>query len=51
MACHLQGALEKTSVLPDDIKANIIALKQKYYPIEVDPNLTIEEKCPYMVEW
>jgi len=47
----LTGALEKTSVLPNDLKADVIALKDKYYPIEVDPELTLEEKCPYMVEW
>jgi len=47
----LLGALEKTSVLPNDIKAGIIDLKNKYYPIEIDPKLSIEEKCPYMVEW
>jgi len=47
----LQGALEKTTVLPTDLKNRIIALKNKYYPIEIDPKLSIEEKCPYMVEW
>jgi len=47
----LQGALEKTSLLPNDVKDKILALKHKYYPIEVDPDLTVEEKCPYMVEW
>ena len=47
----MQGALEMASVLPSDLKTNIIALKTKYYPIEVDPKLTIEEKCPHMVEW
>ena len=26
-------------------------LKEKYYAIEVDPVLTIEEKYPYIVEW
>ncbi|KAK2493475.1 hypothetical protein MC885_010771 [Smutsia gigantea] len=26
-------------------------LKEKYYAIEIDPVLTIEEKYPYMVEW
>jgi len=47
----VQGALEKTSVLPSELKAKVIGLKNKYYPIEIDPKLTIEEKCPYMVEW
>jgi len=50
-SCRLQGALEKTSVLPSDFKTRVIDLKKKYYPVEVDPKLTVEEKCPYMVEW
>jgi len=49
--CCLLGALEKTTVLPSDFKTRVIDLKNKYYPVEVDPKLTIEEKCPHMVEW
>ncbi|KAM4026864.1 cytosolic 5'-nucleotidase 3A [Anomaloglossus baeobatrachus] len=26
-------------------------LKEKYYAIEIDPELTIKEKYPYMIEW
>ncbi|CAJ0930030.1 unnamed protein product, partial [Mesorhabditis belari] len=26
-------------------------LKNLYYPIEFDPHMTIEEKCPHMEEW
>lgn len=26
-------------------------LKDTYYPIEIDPHLTTEEKYPFMVEW
>lgn len=29
----------------------LLQLKEIYYAIEIDPNLTIEEKYPYMVEW
>lgn len=29
----------------------LLQLKEKYYAIEVDPVLTIEEKYPYIVEW
>jgi len=47
----LLGALEKTAVLPSDFKTRATGLKNKYYPVEVDPKLTIEEKCPHMVEW
>lgn len=24
---------------------------QKFYPIEIDPHLTVEEKLPHMMEW
>jgi len=47
----VQGGLEKSSILPIDFRTSVIDVKRKYYPIEVDPKLTIEEKCPYMVEW
>jgi hypothetical protein len=26
-------------------------IKDKYLPIEMDPNLSIEEKIPHMIEW
>ncbi|XP_009000261.1 cytosolic 5'-nucleotidase 3A isoform X4 [Callithrix jacchus] len=32
-------------------KLQLLQLKEKYYAIEVDPVLTVEEKYPYMVEW
>ena len=28
-----------------------IDLRDKYYAIEVDPGLSLEEKYPFMVEW
>jgi len=28
-----------------------LAIRDKYYPIETDPSMSIEEKTPYMVEW
>ena len=24
---------------------------EKYYPIEIDPHITVEEKIPLMIEW
>ena len=24
---------------------------EKFYPIEIDPHLTVEEKLPHMLEW
>ncbi|XP_030164065.1 cytosolic 5'-nucleotidase 3A isoform X3 [Lynx canadensis] len=32
-------------------KLQLMQLKEKYYAIEIDPVLTMEEKYPYMVEW
>ncbi|MGH0128452.1 UNVERIFIED_CONTAM: hypothetical protein FKN15_009241 [Acipenser sinensis] len=32
-------------------KLQLLQLKDTYYPIEIDPNLTIEEKFPFIVEW
>lgn len=26
-------------------------LREKYYPIEISPKLTAEEKIPYMIQW
>ncbi|XP_077020521.1 7-methylguanosine phosphate-specific 5'-nucleotidase isoform X4 [Tamandua tetradactyla] len=32
-------------------RLQLTALLHHYYPIEIDPNRTIKEKLPYMVEW
>ncbi|XP_052814773.1 7-methylguanosine phosphate-specific 5'-nucleotidase-like isoform X2 [Mya arenaria] len=37
--------------LPGEYKEQAYKIRDKYFPIETDPNLTIEEKTPYMVEW
>lgn len=37
--------------LPKEYSQQAHAIRDKYFPIEVDPNMTIEEKIPYMVEW
>lgn len=29
----------------------LLQLKEKYYAIEIDPALTVEEKYPHMVDW
>ena len=28
-----------------------VELRKKYYPIEIDPNLTNEQKLPHMIKW
>ncbi|WAR10473.1 5NT3A-like protein [Mya arenaria] len=46
--CH--NVLEEGG-LPGEYKEQAYKIRDKYFPIETDPNLTIEEKTPYMVEW
>ncbi|KAH3747837.1 cytosolic 5'-nucleotidase 3A-like isoform X2 [Dreissena polymorpha] len=46
--CH--NVLEEGG-LPEEYKEEAYKLRDKYFVIEVDPNMTIEEKTPYMVEW
>ncbi|KAH9523261.1 Cytosolic 5'-nucleotidase 3A [Bulinus truncatus] len=45
------SVLEESPVMPDYFKTEATKLKDKYLPIEFDPNLTIEEKIPKMIEW
>ncbi|KJH42950.1 HAD hydrolase, family IE [Dictyocaulus viviparus] len=37
--------------IDEDLAVKFQLLKDKYFPIEFDPNLTIEEKVPFMEEW
>ena len=37
--------------LPPHFISSDKQIKDKYYPIEIDPKLTPEEKTPYMQEW
>ncbi|RIA90943.1 pyrimidine 5'-nucleotidase [Glomus cerebriforme] len=43
--------LSLSSRLTSEFKEKTQALCDKYYPIEVDNSLTLEQKIPYMVEW
>jgi HAD superfamily hydrolase (TIGR01544 family) len=44
-------AIEESRLLPVTYREAARSLKEIYYAIEIDPKLTIEQKCPYMVEW
>jgi len=49
-SCH--GVLETSAeILPPATMEKLKALKDHYYPIETDPNMTIKEKIPLMTEW
>ncbi|XP_006032832.1 7-methylguanosine phosphate-specific 5'-nucleotidase isoform X3 [Alligator sinensis] len=43
--------LDNSQVITEEGKKQLKDLLHYYYPIEIDPNRTLEEKCPLMVEW
>ncbi|KAJ6662067.1 hypothetical protein lerEdw1_012914 [Lerista edwardsae] len=47
--CH--NVIDNCKLITDECRKKLLQLKEIYYAIEIDPNLTIEEKYPYMVEW
>nr|XP_044991474.1 cytosolic 5'-nucleotidase 3A isoform X3 [Jaculus jaculus] len=47
--CH--NIIDNCKLVTDECRKKLLQLKEQYYAIEVDPDLTVEEKYPYMVEW
>ncbi|XP_054999642.1 cytosolic 5'-nucleotidase 3A isoform X2 [Sorex araneus] len=47
--CH--NVIDNCKLVSDECRKKLLELKEKYYAIEIDPHLTIEQKCPYIVEW
>jgi len=47
--CH--GVIENYSRLPASFREKQKQMFEKFYPIEIDPHLTVEEKLPHMLEW
>ncbi|MBN3325917.1 5NT3 nucleotidase, partial [Atractosteus spatula] len=47
--CH--NIIDNCKMVTEDCRRKLLQLKETYYPIEIDPHLTIEEKYPFMVEW
>ncbi|XP_077347743.1 cytosolic 5'-nucleotidase 3A isoform X1 [Lithobates pipiens] len=47
--CH--NVIDNCKYVSDECQKKLYELKDKYYAIEIDPNLTIKEKYPYMIEW
>lgn len=45
------GILDNSPLMPASYRERGIASVKKYYPIEIDPNMTVEEKIPLMIEW
>ncbi|XP_046444083.1 cytosolic 5'-nucleotidase 3-like [Daphnia pulex] len=49
LSCH--GVVENYSKLPDHYKLKSKEMFNKYYPIEIDQHMSVEEKIPLMIEW
>ncbi|MBN3271113.1 5NT3A nucleotidase, partial [Polyodon spathula] len=47
--CH--NVIDNCRMVTEECRKKLLQLKNTYYPIEIDPNLTVEEKFPFMVEW
>ncbi|MFT7800438.1 cytosolic 5'-nucleotidase 3A isoform X1 [Arapaima gigas] len=43
--------IENCKLVTADCRKQLLKLKETYYPIEIDPHLTMEEKFPFIVEW
>jgi 5'-nucleotidase len=48
-SCH--KVIEDCGLLPHEYHMQAQGLQKKYYPLEVDPTLDMEEKTMYMIEW
>ncbi|XP_023606809.1 cytosolic 5'-nucleotidase 3A isoform X1 [Myotis lucifugus] len=47
--CH--NVIDNCKLVSDECRKKLLELKEKFYAIETDPLLTVEQKNPYMVEW
>ena len=48
-SCH--GVIEHSTVLGAEFSNRTHQLFEKYYPIEINPEISKEEKTPMMIEW
>lgn len=49
-ACSWE-VLEKDDCMPQEYKDETELLKAKYFPMEIDPHMSIQDKIPMAVEW
>ncbi|XP_054917414.1 cytosolic 5'-nucleotidase 3 isoform X1 [Dermacentor andersoni] len=49
--CSTHGVLESSQIIAKEYQLEAQKLHNKYYPIEIDPHISTEEKIPQMVEW
>ncbi|XP_033854457.1 cytosolic 5'-nucleotidase 3-like isoform X2 [Acipenser ruthenus] len=50
-SCQTPDIIDNSKMVTEECRKKLLQLKDTYYPIEIDPNLTIEEKFPFIVEW
>ncbi|XP_059526115.1 7-methylguanosine phosphate-specific 5'-nucleotidase isoform X1 [Myotis daubentonii] len=43
--------LDNSKIISEECREKLKALLHQYYPIEIDPRRTAQEKSPHMVEW
>ncbi|CAI9540803.1 unnamed protein product [Staurois parvus] len=53
MSSHLSytDIIDNSKIISEDCRKKLKDLYNIYYPLEIDPHRTIEEKYPLMVEW
>jgi 5'-nucleotidase len=51
LSYNVVGIFSKCSQLPSGYKEQDAALYQRYRPIEIDPNISREEKTMHMLDW
>lgn len=49
--CSTHGVLESSRIINEEYRLQAQKLHDKYYPIEINPHISTEEKIPQMVEW
>ncbi|XP_072572608.1 cytosolic 5'-nucleotidase 3 isoform X2 [Paramormyrops kingsleyae] len=47
--CH--NIIDNCKLVTADCKKKLHKLKDTYYPIEINPHLSVQEKYPFIVEW
>ncbi|XP_051879691.1 cytosolic 5'-nucleotidase 3 isoform X3 [Pristis pectinata] len=47
--CH--NVIDNCKLITEECRKKLLQIRNTYYPIEVDPTISTEEKYPFMVEW
>ncbi|XP_064465611.1 cytosolic 5'-nucleotidase 3-like [Ornithodoros turicata] len=49
--CSTHCVVEDASIVPKEFRLEAKKIQETFYPIEIDPHMSMEDKIPYMVEW